>query len=73
MKRFVKEYADYIREGRIDMLKLCKSLGGKIDYEEEVEFDKRIDKLLELCEHGLISTGEVMVELTKLGYPSMIH
>ena len=73
MKRFIKEYANYIREDRMNTLSFHKSCGEKIDFKEELEFDQRINKLLKLRERDLISTGEVMVELTKMAYPSMIH
>lgn len=73
MKRFIKEYANYIREDRMNTLSFRKSCGEKIDLKEELEFDQRINKLLKLRERDLISTGEVMVELTKMAYPSMIH
>ena len=72
MKRFIKEYANYIREDRMNTLSFRKSCGEKIDFKEELEFDQRIDKLLKLRERDLISTGEVMVELTKMAYPAMM-
>ena len=72
MKRFIKEYANYIREDRMNTLSFRKSCGEKIDFKKELEFDQRINKLLKLCERDLISTGEVMVELTKMAYPAMM-
>lgn len=72
MERFIKEYANYIRKDRKTAVKVHSAwCGEKIDYSKELEFNERIDKLLKLYERDLISTGEIMVELTKMAYPTI--
>lgn len=74
MERFIKEYADYIKERREQFLKSYKEMGGiGIDYNGVIEFENRIDKLLKLRERGLITTDETMVELAKLACPWLVH
>ena len=75
MKRFIKEYASYIKERRRQFLKGYKESGGAdIDYYKEVtEFENRIDRLLNLRERGMISTDETMAELTKMACPWLVR
>lgn len=56
MKRFVKEYASYIKKTYIAK-----------DATEKVEFDNKVDKVLKLENRGLITTLEAMAQLTKMG------
>lgn len=73
MKRFIKEYANHIKEERKQSLKARIAIGANIDYKEELEFENRIDKLLRLRERDLISTDEAMVELTKMACPWLVR
>lgn len=74
MERFIKEYARYIKEKRRRFLKAYKAKGGiGINYNEVIEFENRIDKLLDLRKHYLISTDETMAELTKMACPWLVR
>ena len=61
MKRFVKEYASFIKKTHIAK-----------DTAEKVEFDNMVDKVLRMENRGLISTLEAMAKLTKMGDPDII-
>lgn len=61
MKRFVKEYASFIKKTHIAK-----------DTTEKVEFDNTVDKVLRMENRGLISTLEAMAKLTKMGDPDII-
>lgn len=61
MKRFVKEYASYIKKTYIAK-----------DATEKAEFDNKVDKVLKLENRGLITTLEAMAQLTKMGDPDTV-
>ena len=61
MKRFVKEYASFIKKTHVAK-----------DAAEKVEFDNTVDKVMKLENRGLITTLEAMAKLTKMGDPDII-
>lgn len=61
MKRFVKEYASFIKKTHIAN-----------DTAEKAEFDNTVDKVLRMENRGLITTLEAMAKLTKMGDPDII-
>lgn len=58
MKRFIKEYASYIKKNYI-----------ATDMAEKADFDNKVDRVLKLENRGLITTLEAMAQLTKMGDP----
>ena len=61
MKRFIKEYASFIKKTHVSN-----------DAAEKVEFDNTVDKVMKLENRGLITTLEAMAKLTKMGDPDII-